>query len=184
MKWLSSWLGRNSTGWITLTGLIMLIVFMVLILPGQAALAKENADGAGTPDLSFVYTVAELYRMAESYGEQGRSEYVRARFTFDLVWPLVYTFFLVTATSWLFEKTFPEETLWRRANLIPLLAMVLDYLENISTSIVMVRFPAQTFVAATLATVFTPLKWIFVGLSFVLLLLGIFLILWQWLRRM
>ncbi len=90
---------------------------------------KGSPNGVATPDLSFMYSVNDLYEMAESYGEQGRSDYVRARFTFDLVWPIVYTFFLVTSISWLFGKATPaEKSIWQRANLVPLLAMVLDYL--------------------------------------------------------
>jgi len=169
---ISNWLKRVSTGWVTLLGLVIFIAFMVLVLPGQAT---NTASDEKTPDLSFMYSVTELYEMAESYGEQGRVDYVKARFTFDLVWPIVYTFFLVTAISWLFGKTTSAASIWQRANLFPILAMALDYLENISTSIVMVRFPVQTPIIDMLATVFTPLKWIFVGASFVLLLIGLVL---------
>jgi hypothetical protein len=135
-----------------------------------------------TPDLSFLYSVNDLYEMAESYGEQGRSDYVKARFTFDLVWPIVYTFFLVTTISWLFGKTFLAKSIWQRANLVPLLALTLDYLENISTSIVMARYPVQTAVVDSLATVFTPAKWVLVGVSFILLLIGIVFVVWNWIK--
>ena len=43
-----------------------------------------------------MYSTSDLYEMAQSYGADGRGLYVKARFTFDLVWPLVYTLFLVT----------------------------------------------------------------------------------------
>jgi uncharacterized membrane protein YozB (DUF420 family) len=89
----------------------------------------------------------------------------------------------VTAVSWLFGKTTSATSIWQRANLFPILAMVLDYLENISTSIVMVRFPVRTVFVDALATIFTPLKWIFVGFSFVLLLGGLAFTFWTWLRK-
>jgi len=183
MNSISHWLRGFSTGRNTLLGLIVLIIFMVMVLPKQAAQANENAGGTGTPDLSFMYSLDELYLMAKTYGDDGRSEYVRARFTFDLVWPIVYTFFLVTAISWLFGKTTPAKSIWQRANLVPLLAMVLDYLENISTSIVMVRYPARTAVVDVFATVFTPMKWVLVGVSFILLLIGIAFAIWGWKRN-
>ena len=179
MKRISVWLTQVSSGWMTLLALVVFVLFMALVLPEQSAQADENAGGSATPDLSFVYSVSDLYQMADSYGEQGRSEYVKVRFTFDLVWPLVYTFFLVTALSWLFAKSFPVESFWQGANLIPLFGLLLDYLENISTSIVMLRFPAQTMIIDALATVFTPAKWIFVSLSFVLLLIGLVIAPWR-----
>jgi len=183
MNQISNWLRRVSTGRVALLGLTVFILFTALVLPGQAAQADEDTGGKATPDLSFVYSTSDLYEMAQSYGADGRSSYVKARFTFDLVWPLVYTLFLVTSISWPFVKVFPAESVWQRANLVPLLAMALDYLENVSTSIVMARYPARTDVVDTLATIFTPLKWVFVSVSFILLLIGIVFVVWGWIKN-
>lgn len=135
--------------------------------------AKEHVD----------YSAKELYQMAEAYGAEGRSAYIRARFTFDLVWPLVYTAFLVTAISWVFGKTFRSDSRWQLANLLPLLGALFDYLENVSTSLVMGRYPDQTAVVAALAPIFTSLKWILLAGSFVLLLAGVVTAVWRRLRR-
>jgi hypothetical protein len=62
------------------------------------------------------------------------------------------------------------------------LGALFDYLENISTSLVMIRFPSQTPVVDGLAAVFTMVKWIFVNGSFVLLLVGAVVGLWRWVR--
>ena len=114
-----------------------------------------------------------LYRMAEAYGPQGRAEYVRARAAFDVIWPVVYTAFLATAISWLARRAFAPGTLWQRANLVPVLGMLLDYLEGIAASIVMLRYPARTAVVDVLTPLFTLTKWIFVGGSIVLLLVAL-----------
>ncbi|MBN1149545.1 MAG: hypothetical protein JXA78_19950, partial [Anaerolineales bacterium] len=91
----------------------------------------------------------------------------------------VYTFFLVTATSWLYARGFEQRNRWRLANLAPLAALLFDYLENLSTSLVMLRYPARTPVIDVLAPVFTLVKWLFVGCSFVLLLAGALVVAWQ-----
>jgi hypothetical protein len=111
--------------------------------------------------------------MAEAYGAAGRQAYIRARLTFDVVWPLVYALFLVTGISWLYGRAFPPGSFWRSANLAPLLGILLDYAENLSTSLVMWRYPARTPVVDALASVFTLAKWFFVIGSFVLLLVGV-----------
>ena len=100
---LSNWFYKISTGPVALIAVIVFLLFTALVLPGQASQADEHSAGAGTPDLSFTYTPADLYRWAEAYGESGRVEYVRARFTFDIVWPIVYGAFLLTAVSWFFS---------------------------------------------------------------------------------
>lgn len=72
--------------------------------------------------------------------------YIRARWTFDLVWPIVYGFFLVTA------------------------------------SIVMLQYPNETLIAASLASPATVAKWVCVGGSFVSLFVGILVWIWRFLR--
>ena len=179
----SDWLRRVSTGWVALSALVVFILFAALVLPGQSATAEQVAGDAGSPDTSFYYSAKELYQMAEAYGAEGRSAYIRARFTFDLVWPLIYTAFLVTAIGWVFGKAFRSDSRWQLANLLPLLGALFDYLENLSTSLVMGRYPDQATVAAALAPLFTSRKWIFHAGSFILLLAGIVTAAWRRLRR-
>jgi hypothetical protein len=162
-----------------LAGLVIFVLFTALVLPGQSSQAEAVSGGAGSPDMSFFYSPDELYKMAEAYGEQGRPAYIRARFTFDLIWPLVYGFFLCTAISWVFARGFPPDSRWRWANLPPILGMLFDYLENISTSLVMFRYPLPTPVVAWLAPFFTAVKWIFVSGSFLLLAFGVVIAIWR-----
>jgi hypothetical protein len=182
-KKLSDWLRRVSMGWVALLALLIFLLFSALVLPQQATEAEQETGGADSPDTSFFYSANELYRMAQSYGEQGRQAYVRARFTFDLIWPLVYTLFLVTAISWIFGRAFAPDSRWQRANLAPLLGALFDYLENLSTSLVMLRYPDQTAVVDFLAPVFTMLKWGFLGASFLLLFGGIVIAALRWMGR-
>ncbi|MFC2055143.1 SH3 domain-containing protein, partial [Chloroflexota bacterium] len=129
------------------------------------------------------YSAQNLYHMAEAYGEQGRGAYVRARFTFDLIWPLVYTFFLSTAISWVYARALSADSLWRGFNLVPVLAMLFDYLENLSASLVMLRYPHPTIVVDSLASLFTMLKWVLMIGSVGLLFAGAAIPIWQWIKK-
>jgi len=175
----STILQRFATGWVTLLATIVFILFTALVLPRQAAEAEAASGGAGSPDTSFWYTPDDLYQMAEAYGPAGRQAYVKARWTFDLVWPLVYTAFLSLTISWVYRRTFAAESRWQLANLVPVAGMLLDYLENSATSLVMARYPALTPGIAHLAPLFTLFKWVFVNGSFVLLLIGVIAVLWR-----
>ncbi|MCK4724623.1 MAG: hypothetical protein KAT29_02420 [Anaerolineales bacterium] len=174
---------RLSTGWVTLLGLLVVVVFSITVLPSQTAQADRNASQIGVPDLSFYYSAEQLYEMAEGYGSEGRSAYIRARFTFDLIWPLVYGFFLVTSMSWLSGKVLQDGSRWEMANLLPLAGVLFDYLENISTSLVMLRYPQDTWLAANLAGIFTALKWVSIGASFVTLVIFLVGAIWKWLKK-
>jgi hypothetical protein len=180
LKQSSNWLGKISTGPVALAGLVLFLAFTALVLPGQSARAEIASQGADSPDTSFVYAPADLYAMAEAYGPDGRAAYIRARFTFDLAWPLVYTLFLVTAVGWIFKKAFPAESRWQLANLAPVAGALFDFLENITAALVMERYPASTPVVDLLAPIFTALKWSLLGASFLLLLAGACIGLWKW----
>lgn len=176
----SNWLRKKSSGWVTLIALIIFILFTALVLPGQASNARENTGFDRSPDMSFFYSADDLYQMAEAYGETGRAAYIRARFTFDLIWPLVYAMFLITSISWLYGKAVKPGSAWQLANLSPVLGLAFDYLENIASSTVMARYPSRTLGIDQLAPLLTLVKWVFVGGSFLLLAIGIGFALWHW----
>ncbi len=169
----SNFLRRISTGWVVLLAVVVMILFMIFVLPDQARKAEEASGGAGSPDTSLIYSPQDLIDQAEAYGEDGRQAYVYARWTFDLAFPLVYGFFLITTISWLFARGFKPGSRWQLANLAPLLAVVFDLLENTATSIVMALFPEPANLAAWLAPIFTLIKWVFVYASFGLLVVGL-----------
>ena len=186
---ISEGLHRVSTGRVALAAMAIFLLFSVLVLPRQAAAdrrqpgAGAGAGDVGSPDTSLYYSRDELYRMAEAYGAQGRAAYVRARLTFDVIWPLVYTLFLSTAISWLYARAFEPGSSWRRANLAPVLGALFDYLENLSASLVMLRYPGRTPVVDAMAPIFTLVKWIFVGGSFALLFIGLTAGARRWIRN-
>ena len=181
MRDLSDRLHKLSTGRATLIALVAFLLFTALVLPKQAA--HTDTGGAGSPDTSFIYSAGDLYRMAEAYGRAGRIDYVRARFTFDLIWPVVYVAFLATAISWLSRQAFTPLSLWQRANLVPVIGTLFDYLENVAAALVIGRYPARTPVVDVMAPVFTFIKWIFVGGSFVVLAVALVAALWHQARR-
>ena len=158
---------RISTGRVALSALLVFIAFTAVALPWQSAQSEGYAGEAGSPDLSLYYSPDDLYQMAEAYGPVGRSTYIQARFTFDLIWPLVYMVFLVTSLGWLSGKLIDEASRIRAIPLLPIVGGLFDYLENIATSVVMVRYPDTTFLAATVAPYLTLFKWAFIASSFV-----------------
>ncbi len=164
----SEWLIRVSSGWVIAVALLIMLLFTALVLPAQSAQSAAETGEAGSPDTSFLYSADDLYGLAEAYGEQGRAAYIRARFSFDLVWPVVYTLFLATGLSWTMARGFAPTSVWRRANMAPVAAMLFDYLENVATSLVMARYPDPTAVVDLLAPVLTLAKWGLISVSFLL----------------
>jgi hypothetical protein len=166
---ISHWFYKISTGWVALVCLLIFLVFSALVLPGQSLKAAAYSGEIGSPDTSLYYSAERLFEMAEAYGAEGRAEYIRARFTFDLVFPLVYLAFLVTGISWLLKILNFHDKKWAWLNLFPLVAAIFDFLENISAAIVMARYPQTVRIIDHLAGVFTTLKWLSILASFIVL---------------
>ena len=183
MKKISDWIDKISSGWVALICLAIFLLFSALILPNQAEAANVYNGEVGSPDTSFLYSAEELYQFAEAYGSQGRSDYVRARLTFDVVWPLVYLIFLTTAISWATQKSGKMGRFWQRLNLVPIFGLLFDYLENGAAAVVMARYPETTPILPTLAGIFTTIKWIFIGGSFAILVLVLSMVVWRWIRK-
>ncbi|MEN8240345.1 MAG: hypothetical protein ABFS17_00355 [Chloroflexota bacterium] len=170
MQKISAWFHKISNGKVVLVTLLIFIAFTSLVLPGQAAQADQFGEEVGTVDTSMYYTPDQLIEIAEGYGKEGRDAYIRARWTFDVAWPLVYTAFLASATSLLVKKTIDQYSPWMMLNLVPLFAMLFDFLENIAASGVMAAYPQKLTWLAWLSSVFTPVKWLLVGGSFLLVI--------------
>jgi hypothetical protein len=183
IKRFSMWLYRVSTGRITLFCLVIFLLFSILVLPSQMAKVDAFGEDVGSPDLSLFYSPQDLYNMAEAYGEEGREAYIQARFTFDLIFPILYTLFLTMAISWLFIRGVSPYSWLRITNIVPVIGMVFDYLENISASLVIGHYPAQTAIIDSLAPIFTLLKWVFIAGAFLLLVAGVALALARWMDR-
>jgi len=183
LKTLSIKLYQLSNGRVTLIALVIFVLVVAFVLPAQARRAEAASGGADSPDTSFFYTSTDLYNMAEAYGADGRAAYVRARFTFDLIFPLSYLFFLVTSISWVMKRAVSNpHSRWRLLNLFPVFGTLFDYLENVSTSIVMINYPQQSFLFDILAPIFTLIKWFFVNGSFVILVAVLVVALWNWVQ--
>lgn len=179
MKKLSTFFYRISTGWVAIIGAVVFVVFSVLVLPVESAKVDAYSQGLGGPDTSFFYNGEMLLQMADVYDEAGRAAFLKARWGFDLAFPLIFTFFFITSISFVFKKGLADTHPLPLLNLTPLLGCIFDLAENTATSVVMAAYPLRDTWGQFFAPIFTPIKWIFVSISMVLLGVGLFL----WLRK-
>lgn len=183
MRRFSDWLNGIARGWVAIAATVAFVLFVALVLPAQPQIEAANGANVSSPDLSLWCTADQLYETANAYGPEGRDAYVRARATFDVLWPLVYVAFLTLTLSWVYRARGVASRFWQRANLLPVAAGLLDYAENVCTATVMSRYPAQTPLLDSLAAVFTVSKWSALMASFAILLVGVASVLWRALGR-
>lgn len=162
---------KKTTIRLMILSFVLFLFFSIIVLPAENDRMAALSNGMGSPDVSFFYSPADLEQMAQAYGEQGRAAYIYARWTFDVIFPLVYGTFLTITIAWLCGKLFSENQPHRLIICFPVFAMLFDFLENSATSLVMALYPQINLGIATLAPIFTMLKWISIGVSFLLVIL-------------
>jgi hypothetical protein len=149
--------------------------FILVVLPGEAARSAELIGDLPSPDTSLIYSASDLYRMAQEYGAEGRAYYVRARYTFDVAWPLAYAAFLVTSLTVVYGRLLLPDYVYL-VNLLPLAAADFDFLENLTAGVFMYRYPQASPLLAAIAPVATLFKWLLIALSFLALLAGVIML--------
>lgn len=172
MKRLSDWLLGKSKLPVVIVALVIFLFFVFLVLPAQPKIGVTEDSDPGYPDLAFWYSADHLYGIAEAYGVEGRGQYVRMRYRFDIVWPLVYVGFLATSLSWLYGKIQVTSKLYR-INLLPIFAGFFDLMENLLVSVVFLSYPGASPGLPFLAALMTMLKWSLIALSFMCLVGGL-----------
>lgn len=166
-------LAHGVRGWMALGAVVLFALFTAMVLPAQAEAGAFYTVRHAAPDTSFWYFPDDLHAAAEAWGRDGRAAYVHARVTFDVIWPVVYGTFLVTTLAWVWARGTALGSRWRGVALLPILAVALDYAENICAATVIARHPARTPVLAELAPIFTAGKWLALSASFMLLAIGV-----------
>lgn len=161
---------KKPAPWILPLATAVFLFFLFVVLPREAARLSAATGGVSAPDTRFFYGADVLARTAEAFGSAGRSYYIRSRWTFDVVWPLAYGFFLSAALTALLRGV-SLKGMGRRLHLLPWMAVLLDFLENALISLAFWRHPAILPGVGTLAGMATALKWLCIVVAFALLLL-------------
>lgn len=153
--------------------IILSIIFVLFVLTALPAtnnyLVKETGEFRA-PDTSLIYSPEDLYQMAKNYGLAGRDAYIQLRWTFDIIWPILYTLFLVLWTKKLLEYR-PNNKITKYLFVVPLVGMTFDFLENIGATIVMFRYPLGSGLIAGITPLMTFLKWFTLGGSFLTIII-------------
>lgn len=119
-------------------------------------------------DLQFDYTPSTAYQTLYNMGEVGRKYYFWGEVTIDVLYPMIYGFLFSLIILWLFRKIGETKPTWQRLALVPLLAMGMDFLENIAIVSLIRIFPNQSPAFdqwAFAAESFGAIKWASAGIA-------------------
>ena len=121
----------------------------LLYFPLSVPYMKMLAAGAPLLDMRPGYTSGDAYHLLDVLGQTGRGAYLKLLWTIDLLLPALFGLFLSSAI---------RRGAFRAWQSIPLLAAACDYAENITITILLLRYPTREPAFAQLASIFTVTK--------------------------
>lgn len=162
-----------ANGWLVLLFVVLDIFFMGFIMPLLGGLMKSGTGLEQPLDLMMFATPDKTFAMVEQYGETGRAFYRNVELTADIAYPTIYLFAFSLLISWLFKRGTASNSNLRKWNIVPVGAFVFDLLENATIVTLLSSFPSQPVILGWLLFIFTAVKWLFAGVSILLILFGL-----------
>lgn len=113
-------------------------------------------------DIKFFYSASEAYEIISSYGPEGRSTYIKGLLLLDYLYPIAYSLLFSFIIYRLSNKYL--------ISLVPFLILIFDYIENSGIIYLLLTYPKENTLIATIAGFSTAIKWIFVIISILIII--------------
>lgn len=122
-------------------------------------------------DTYLYYSADEAYEAISNFGDYFRQRYIWGTILLDFIYPVIYCLLLSISLFRLKANA--------KFGILPMWIIPVDYLENVTIIFLLSQFPKKHEVLASMAGVFTSVKWLMV---FACLLSIIILFLYRYLK--
>lgn len=160
----------------TLLALAFFFILMYMLISGQpfgVAEFSERFPGLTPLDMRDSYTSQDVCAFMEKLGDTGRVFYARMLLMLDFAFPLAYTLFWSAALAFFLGKFLPCNSKLMYISLIPFAAGLADWLENLLILSMLFSYPKIAGFVASLASILTNAKDLFMWVSLLLLVIGL-----------
>ena len=159
-------------------GLWFLITVIIgIVITRLSANMTEISGGLSILVARFYYTSSDAYTLFERLGSEGRKLYQIMHTSLDVAFPVAYSLFLASAVIWLCKLLGIEKPLKGIITIVMFLGGLTDLSENILITVLVHQFPKQLPGLVSVSQASTQIKYILIGLAFLVLLVlaGIYL---------
>jgi len=152
--------------------IFLTIAVVTFALIGATMMAMMNQSGIlAFLDMRLFYTFDDVTEYLTALGETGRIYYLYQKIV-DSFFPIGYGIGIALALGYICKES-DIESPWNSIILIPIIAAIFDYMENILLTTQIVSFPTISEVIVSMAAITTLLKWIFLSSSIGVLFVGV-----------
>jgi hypothetical protein len=171
--------------WSSTRNLVVMIVASFIVVMVMGILTQtwvyEVYGEATMPDTRLGYSFGEISDVFDTLGQEGLYVWAQVHML-DFLFPLTYMFAMAFGMNLELMKLYPENLNAKKLVLIPLLGGIADYVENILVLTQIATYPTLSEVVIMIASGITTLKWILLGLGFVIIFVLIPVVVYRKLR--
>lgn len=158
--------------WMLFGGMVLFVVLFAIAgsFMGVGQPIGDSLTTITILDVLINYTEVEAYQQLEAYGETGRQVCLFSTLVLDSLFPLTFGSFFALLLAFLLKNT-----AYRIVILLPLVAVVCDYIENTHIALLLIKYPEHMPGLVASANVFTLAKWTVLGLVMMWISIGFFI---------
>jgi hypothetical protein len=171
--------GKKVLGLFILANIVY--VFMLLV---TIPMVMSYSGGMKLPDMMPTgYNPEYMNSLLNQLGEEGRNAYLFRQIPVDMVYPLLFAISWSLVLAWLIKKLNKHNTKLIYLSVLPLLAGMFDYLENIGMIIILNSYPENGDILTQVTNVFSILKSFLTTIYFVVLIVMVLVFLIKKLKK-
>lgn len=130
------------------------------------------SEGMKIPDMiPFGYSAEYINSLMNTLGASGRNVYLYNQLPLDMIYPFLYGLTYCLILAWFLEKIGKLKGYYFYLCLLPVIAGLFDYLENIGIITILISYPFNSDLLSQVTNVFSLFKSALTTLFFLLLLI-------------
>ena len=156
--------------------LLFILTNLVYILMLTITIPKVMNFSNGMKLLDMMpagYDTEYVNSLFSTLGEEGRDAYLYNQIPVDMIYPLLFGITYCLVLAYFLKKLNKLNTSFFYLSLLPLVAGISDYMENIGILTMLIRYPDISILLVSLTNIFTILKSVSTTIYFVALLVTI-----------
>lgn len=162
--------------------IIVSVVSISLMVYMTQTMVYDIYGEVDMPDLMLGYSYNDIMVTFDSLGSDGLNAWLLAH-TWDALFPIGYTLALVFGMTMLMRNTFPDRYRERAIVLIPIVAAIADYVENILIASQAISYPIVSEQIIAISSIVTILKWLLLYLVFAIVVILLLVYIFKLIKR-
>ncbi|APQ19044.1 hypothetical protein [Maribacter hydrothermalis] len=172
-------IGKNVLVLFLLTNIVYAYMLLVTI-----PATMEFSNGLQLLDMMPAgYHLEYVNNLFSTLGDNGRQTYLTTQIPVDMIYPFLFGISYAAVLAYFLKKLHKLNTTYLYLCLLPIIAGIADYIENIGIISMLNKYPNVTETTANITSTFSVIKSVSTSIYFLALLVVLFVLSIEWFKK-